>query len=226
MKVDFKRPLDIDPSHLEVAKPNPWSRVGGKLVDNFIESTIAGVLLALFVIIIHNTTTTNIDDYATVILVVYQVISLFLNLIVPVLTKGQTIGKMAAKTRVVSYDGNVANIIIYLVRQSFFTVIALLIQVNAISTIALVAYGIVYVICTIQLFADNAGRTLQDRFARTMVVDNLIWKQYREKAFFEMDHPELFVDAEEEVNDESVETTTKEADEALDESINKEEEIY
>ncbi|AIO19120.1 RDD family protein [Candidatus Izimaplasma bacterium HR1] len=225
MEKDLTRQLYIEPNHLEIAKSNPWSRVGGSLADGFIELVVLGILISLFFTISNTGTIEDIAKYATTLIVIYQVISLFLNLIVPVLTKGQTLGKMAARTRIISFDGNTGNIIIYLVRQSFFTVIALLAQIEAISTPVSFALFIVYIICFVLLFGDSHGRTLQDRFARTMVVDDKVWQEYRERAFYEIDNPELFIKENEEVNDDYIETSPKEDEESINESINNEEEI-
>ena len=126
-------------------------------------------------------------------LIIYSIIAFFLNLIVTVITKGQTIGKLALKTRIISLDGNIGNLIIYLVRQSFYTILSLLSQIAILATAMSSITFAVNIACFVQIFADSHGRTLQDMFAKTIVVNDSIYQEFRRRRFYEIDHPEEFV---------------------------------
>ena len=219
------RPLLIPKENLVICKADPGTRIWGKLVDTAIDAALLVVLIMIFINQNSISALNQSSNTFTILIVVYQVISLFLNLIVPVLTKGQTLGKMAAKTRMIHIDGNAGNIIIYLVRQSFFTVIALLGQIDGLANVVQGVLIIIYIILIIGIFSDEHGRTLQDKFAKTIVVNDNIYKTYREKAFHEIDHPLPILNESNDEERQEGETTPLEVQETFNQSINKEEEI-
>lgn len=198
MKEQLNRKLPITYDELVVCKSNAKKRIGAKVIDVFIEIIIVVLLLVVMYLQstynIHEEMLNNIPTYFTI----YAITTFFLNLIVPVLTQGQTIGKLLVHTRIISIDGNMANLVIYLVRQSFFTVLAVLGQITilteAMNTITLV----VYFACFVQIFAESHGRTLQDMFAKTIVVDDGIYLEFRRRRFYELDHPLEFIQPEDE----------------------------
>jgi len=225
MEDKLTRPLNIPKIDLIVCKVPSGSRIIAKLIDTGIDAIL---LIALVSIFLNRININNLNESAnilTILLVIYQVISLFLNLIVPVLTKGQTLGKMAMSIRIIHMDGNPGNIIVYLIRQSFFTVIALIGQINGLENIVQGVLIIIYLILLIGISTDEYGRTIQDKFARTMVVNDEAYKKYREKAFEEIDHPTPLFD---ESNSEETlegETMPDEGHKTFNQSINDEEEI-
>ncbi len=225
MEDNLTRSLKIPQKNLVVCKAEPWSRIWGKIIDSLIESGFLVIIILIIFDLIKETSLNESTRIITILFVIYQVFSLFLNLIVPTITKGQTLGKMAMKTRIIHVDGDAANIIIYLIRQSFFTVIALVGQIDVLSELANGALFIIYIICVIGIFSDEHGRTLQDKFAKTIVVNDNTYKTYREKAFHEIDHPmPEFVESNQ---DETLynETSITDEEETLNQSITTEEEI-
>lgn len=194
---NVSRQLNIPIENIQICKSAPGKRILAKIFDGFIETAILIVLVLSFVKVFEINKITDIitlNKELILFATIYQIIILILNLIIPVVLEGRTIGKLITNIRIIHIDGNVGNIIIYLVRQSFFTVIALLGQIQVLANLSRGILIIIYIICFIEIFSNEYGRTIQDRFARTMVVDNAIWLKYREKAFYEMDHPTPFLE--------------------------------
>lgn len=189
MEDKLTRKLNINKEDLKIVKAQPSSRVFAKMLDGFIEVAFLVILVIIFIDSFNINDVESNSTLLTVIIIVSQVFSLCINLIIPTLTKGQTIGKMALKIRIIHIDGNQANILIYLVRQSFFSIIALLGQITFLMEIANGILLIIYFICFVGLLTEELGRTLQDYFAKTIVVDDQNYKTYRKKRFHEIDNP-------------------------------------
>ncbi len=185
-KDQILRPLNQTLYELQISKSSPWQRIGGSLLDGVIEIILAVIFVSIFL-------TGNLSvQSAQKLIVVNQVISLFLNLVIPMFTRGQTLGKMAAGTRIISVNGNVGNVVLFLVRGAFFSVLSLIGSIEGMQLFISLVTLIIIIICVIQLFADDNTRTLQDRFARTIVVDDSTWQYYRGKKFHKIDHPERY----------------------------------
>lgn len=201
----LERELPITLEELKVCKSSPGSRIGGAILDFIIEFAIMFTIVFIFMIITYNANPDAIMDHLITFTIMYQVISFFLNLVIPMMTKGQTIGKRAAGTRIIGIDGNIGNLVLYLVRTLFYTLIGLIGQIPALYEFASFVSFIILAICFVMLFSDEHGRTLQDRFARTIVVNDRIYKAFRERRFHEIDYPNDFMEVDEQSPNQSIE---------------------
>lgn len=97
---------------------------------------------------------------------------IFLEFIIPILTKGRTVGKLVCKLRIISICGSKANIIQLLLRSSIYILeifVSNFIFGGLRVTVSLILI-IVYIISLFSIFSDTYNRAIWDKLADVCVV--------------------------------------------------------
>lgn len=114
------------------------------------------------------------------LLFLYRVfIYMIFDFIIPVCTKGQTIGRVLFKLRLVNDDFSLGSWKNYLRRTSIFIIIAFIAFVLELTTFAYILWMTVFVMSIILLYNDARRKTVHDYVGKTVVVYD---KQFQESA--------------------------------------------
>jgi len=114
------------------------------------------------------------------IMFLYRVIVyLIFDFMIPVCTKGQTIGRSILHLRLIKDDFSLATWKNYLMRSLIFIQIALFAFVFELTTIAYIEWIVIFVISIILLYNDARRKTVHDYLGKTVVVYD---KQFKESA--------------------------------------------
>ena len=104
-------------------------------------------------------------------------IYLLFDVVIPLLTKGQTIGRVLIKLRVVRNDYQVATAKNFFLRASIFIGISAISDLLVLPTIAYICWMLVFMISIYWLYSDSQRRTIHDRVAHTLVVNDRLYEK-------------------------------------------------
>lgn len=107
------------------------------------------------------------------------VVYLVFDFVIPVWTKGQTIGRKILNLRVIQDDFTKANWKNFLKRSTIFIVIAFIAFVAEWTTVAYIIWLIVFVLSIVLLYNDSRRKTVHDYVGSTVIVYD---KKYQESA--------------------------------------------
>ena len=117
---------------------------------------------------------------ALLIMFLYRVIIyLIFDLVIPVCTKGQTIGRSILHLRLIKDDFTQANWKNYTMRSLIFIQLALFAFVFKWTTIAYIEWVLIFIISIILLYNDARRKTVHDYVGKTVVVYD---KKFQESA--------------------------------------------
>jgi len=98
------------------------------------------------------------------------VVYTLVDVVVPICTKGQTIGRYLFNIRLVRDDFTFANYKNFLLRASIFIVIAFVSNVIGLVTVGYILWAVVFAFSIYWLYNDEHRQTVHDRIAKTVVV--------------------------------------------------------
>ena len=152
--------VKLNSKQLQKAKSDPLQRIYAKIVD-------AIIFLPSFVISIM--VISPEEDNIVVLFIINLILIFIFNVIIPFKTEGQTLGKSFVGLRIIKSNSTKCEFKTYLLRYSYTLVIALIAMVTLIGRpIA----GLISLISLILLFTDDHSQTLQDKYAKTYVVND------------------------------------------------------
>ncbi|HHU81289.1 MAG TPA: RDD family protein [Acholeplasmataceae bacterium] len=182
------------PTNLESMTAKAGARIAASIVDmivRFIVTIPLGIIIAPAIIEYMNEYMDQVMSgnlvtldfaflakYQLLIMLYTLVVSLVIQYLIPVLTKGRTIGKMALGLRIISDEGEYASPSKLFIRSTIYVVAPLLQYVPIIGDWLSTIITIVWVVSFIFLFTDQKHQTVHDKYSRCLVVyDNLYQAQ-------------------------------------------------
>jgi uncharacterized RDD family membrane protein YckC len=106
-----------------------------------------------------------------------SVVYLIVDVVVPICTKGQTIGRYMFNLRVVKQDFTLASWKEFSIRASIFIIIGFLSQVLLLTTVSYIIWMIIFIISIYLIYTDKLRQTVHDKFAKTVVVFDKEFKE-------------------------------------------------
>ncbi len=149
-----------------LAKPN--SRYIASIIDAIV---IAIIILPMFIYSRVAEITEDKMFYFSIAFFLYKLfIYLLVDYLIPLITKGKTIGRYFMGLRLVKRNGDYANSANYLRRTSIFILVALLSDILYLPTIAYILWCAVFVVTIYLIYNDDYRMTVHDKVANTMVI--------------------------------------------------------
>jgi len=163
--------VQMNTNELLNIKAEPIQRIGAGIVDSIIYA-------ALLVILFFTIDRMDVSNFDVTLIICIFVLIAFLNIGVPLITKGKTLGKIFVGIKIVKTDSWDGNLTTFSVRYSYDLALSI---ISVIPYVGKVVAGILSIISLIMLFTDEHSQTLQDKVAKTYVVDEEGYKKLQIK---------------------------------------------
>jgi uncharacterized RDD family membrane protein YckC len=146
----------------------------------YIATILDGAIIFLFMspIFFLETLFNETSDTSLLILFGYQVlIYVLFDVVIPTITKGQTIGRYTFGLRLVRHDFKEAKWTEFFFRASIFIVLGYLSNVLLLSDITTYIWFFIFVMSIVLLYVHPLRKTVHDYVGRTLVVEDSLWKK-------------------------------------------------
>jgi len=153
-------------------------RITARLLDIVIDVII---LLPLIIWVFNQKETdlSNLSKLTTQVILVYStIVNLTLEFIIPVLTKGKTLGKAALGLRMISDNGNNASMSRLFIRSLIYTFIPVIQELLSFGNLIGFIMFIVFIISLIFIFTDPYHQAVHDKLGKIYVVKDDLYQSY------------------------------------------------
>ncbi len=150
-----------------------------KPTKRYMASVIDGLLVGLLILpmFIYQRVTEISDDkfwYFTIAFFLFKLVAyLLVDVLIPVVSCGKTVGRYFLGLRLVKRNGKYATWSNFLRRASIFVVVAILSDLIQLSVVAYVVWSLVFVFSIYWIYTDDYRMTVHDKVANTIVVEDI-----------------------------------------------------
>lgn len=147
-------------------------------IRRYTASIIDGAIVMAFVLGLHFFGTYKgyevgvLNSFVVFSFVVKLLAYTLVDVAIPYLTEGKTIGRMATKITLYEENGETVSIGLLSKRASIFIVIALISDVFFFSTISFIIWGFVFASSIYLIYTDILRQTIHDKIARSVMLDD------------------------------------------------------
>ena len=140
-----------------------------RYLSTIIDGLIIGVLL-IPLVFLHSFVDSETLLFRILLFSYTTIVYLIVDVVIPICTKGQTIGRVVFKLRIVKQDFTYASFKQYVIRASIFIIIGLISQVLELTMMGYVLWMIIFIISIYLIYNDSLRQTVHDKIASTVVV--------------------------------------------------------
>ena len=117
------------------------------------------------------------ERYIILIFLYRVLVYLIFDLLIPICTKGQTVGRSLLKLRVVNDDFTYVKPVRLLIRSSIFVVLAFLAIILNLGLVTYIIWMIIFMVSIYLLYKHPLRKTVHDHLAKTVVVKDEEFKK-------------------------------------------------
>lgn len=155
-------------------------RILARLIDILV-IIIFGIPMMIWVVDKVSTSNLRVENLKDEILVYGLIISIIFELVIPILTRGKTIGKALMGLRMVSNNGKYASIWKLFVRSLMYTAIPLLESLPVVGTFIDISMFIIYIISLVLIFTHYCHQAVHDMISSIYVVEDNKYKLFKKQ---------------------------------------------
>lgn len=149
-----------------------------KPVNRYVSSIIDGAIVMLFVLglnlfgVYKGYDINSLNSFVMFSFIVKLLVYLFIDVAIPYLYDGKTIGRTVMGITLYKENGNKVDIFLLLKRSSIFILIAIVSDVLFLNDLSLWLWAFVFVVSIYLIYTDALRQTVHDKLAKSVMLDD------------------------------------------------------